>query len=161
MPEQTNFRGAYPGSQRELIMVVDDDALVTVLVERVLTNEGYSVLTASDGPHAIDTYRKYQSKLQLVITDYKMPGMDGFALFNELRLINPKVAVVITSGFIEEEVLKEMLAQGLHGFIPKPLTQLKLLAKVRSMLDSINNPGQMPPSAPDESDTKPRPDRLS
>jgi CheY-like chemotaxis protein len=157
MPEEVNFRIA----TRELIMIVDDDALVTVLVERVLTAEGYTVLTASDGPKAIETYKKYGTQIELVITDYKMPGMDGFALFNELRLINPKAPVVITSGFIEEDVLKEMLAQGLHGFIPKPLTQQKLLAKVRALLDAIHNPGQVPTSLPDEPDDTPRPKRLS
>jgi CheY-like chemotaxis protein len=119
-------------------MIVDDDPLVKMLVERVLSAEGYRVITASDGFQAIDIYKQYQSTIQLVILDFKMPGMDGFALFNELLALNPKVPAALTSGFVEDEQLEAMLAKGLRGFIPKPLTQQKLLLKVRSLLDAIH-----------------------
>jgi two-component system, cell cycle sensor histidine kinase and response regulator CckA len=137
MPEEIPLRVTNPNGPRELIMIVDDDTLVTMLVERVLTGEGYRVVTAEDGYKALAIYEKYFEQVQLVISDFKMPGMDGFALFHELRGINPDAHVVITSGFLEQERLDEMMAQGVRGFIPKPLTQRKLLEKVRAILDSI------------------------
>jgi CheY-like chemotaxis protein len=150
MPEETTFRIPNPDGRRELIMIVDDDALVTLLVERVLTMEGYRVVTAGDGSEALRTYKKYKSQIQLVILDYKMPDMDGFALFNELRNINPNVPAVLTSGFVEQEDLDVMLAKGLRGFIPKPLTQQKLLSKVRALLDEIAHGIRLPSAPPEE-----------
>lgn len=145
MPEALNFRIANPDGPRELIMIVDDDNLVTMLVERVLTSEGYRVLTASNGDDAIRLYKAFQSEVQFVILDFKMPGMNGFALFNELRSINPALPAALTSGFVEDDELEKMLSKGLRGFIPKPLTQQKLLQVLRSMLDKLQAESTQPP----------------
>jgi FixJ family two-component response regulator len=63
--------------------------------------------------------------------------MDGSDVFTELLQINPKVPVVLSSGFAEQERLRGMLAKGLRGFIPKPYTQQKLLTQIRSTLDTL------------------------
>jgi CheY-like chemotaxis protein len=122
---------------RELIMIVDDEDFVTLLAQRVLTDEGYRVVTAKDGFQALDIYKKLQNEIQLVILDFTMPIMDGSEVFSELRMINPQVPVVLSSGFTEQDKLKWMLAKGLRGFIPKPYTQQKLLLQVRSTLDAM------------------------
>jgi CheY-like chemotaxis protein len=62
--------------------------------------------------------------------------MDGDAVFDELRALNPNVNVVLSSGFAEQSKIGAMLAQGLRGFIPKPYTREKLLVQVRSTLDA-------------------------
>jgi CheY-like chemotaxis protein len=121
---------------RELILIVDDEDFVTLLAQRVLTDEGYRVVTARDGFQALDIYKKLQADIKLVILDFTMPIMDG-AVFSELRMINPQVPVVLSSGFTEQDKLKWMLAKGLRGFIPKPYTQQKLLLQVRSTLDAM------------------------
>jgi CheY-like chemotaxis protein len=122
---------------RELILIVDDEDFVTLLAQRVLTDEGYRVVTARDGFQALDIYKKLQDEIQLVILDFTMPIMDGSEVFSELRMINPQVPVVLSSGFTEQDKLKWMLAKGLRGFIPKPYTQQKLLLQVRSTLDAM------------------------
>jgi len=130
-------RIANPDGPRELILIVDDEDFVTLLAQRVLTDEGYQVVTARDGFQALDIYKKLQSKIQLVILDFTMPIMDGSEVFSELRMINPEVPVVLSSGFTEQDKLKWMLTKGLRGFIPKPYTQQKLLLQVRSTLDAL------------------------
>jgi CheY-like chemotaxis protein len=130
-------RIANPEGPRELIMIVDDEDFVTLLAQRVLTDEGYRVCTARDGFQALDIYKKLQDQIQLVILDFTMPIMDGAEVFSELRMINPQVPVVLSSGFTEQDKLKWMLAKGLRGFIPKPYTQQKLLLQVRSTLDAM------------------------
>ena len=60
----------------------------------------------------------------------------SLAVFEELRSINPKVNVVLSSGFAEQTKIASMLAQGLRGFIPKPYSREKLLEQVRSTLDA-------------------------
>jgi CheY-like chemotaxis protein len=134
---QIEVRIANPEGPRELIMIVDDEDFVTLLAQRVLTDEGYRVVTARDGFQALDIYKKLQSQIQLVILDFTMPIMDGAEVFSELRMINPQVPVVLSSGFTEQDKLKWMLAKGLRGFIPKPYTQQKLLLQVRSTLDAM------------------------
>ena len=130
---------ANPTGSKELILIVDDEVFVTLLAQRVLTDEGYRVVKAKDGFEAIDIYKRLRDKINLVILDFTMPIMDGSEVFDELRLINPRVPVMLSSGFTEQERLKWMLAKGLRGFIPKPYTQQKLLLQVRSTLDALKN----------------------
>ena len=76
------------------------------------------------------------SRRCLVILDFFLPVMDGDAVFNELRVLNPEVDVVLSSGFAEQQKINAMLGQGLRGFIPKPYSCEKLLGQVRSTLDA-------------------------
>ena len=130
-------RIANPEGPRELIMIVDDEDFVTLLAQRVLTDEGYRVVIARDGFHALEIYKKLRDQIQLVILDFTMPIMDGAEVFSELRMINPQVPVVLSSGFTEQDKLKWMLSKGLRGFIPKPYSQQKLLSQIRSTLDAM------------------------
>ena len=139
---KSEVRIANPEGPRELILIVDDEDFVTLLAQRVLTDEGYRVITARDGFQALDIYKKLQDQIQLVILDFTMPIMDGSEVFSELRMINPQVPVVLSSGFTEQDKLKWMLAKGLRGFIPKPYTQQKLLLQVRSTLDGMKTEGR-------------------
>jgi CheY-like chemotaxis protein len=126
-----------PTGARELVLIVDDEDFVTMLAQRVLTDEGYRVITARDGFQAIDIYRRLKDQIELIILDFTMPVMDGSDVFEELLQINAKVPVVLSSGFAEQERLRAMLARGLRGFIPKPYTQQKLLTQIRSVLDTL------------------------
>jgi CheY-like chemotaxis protein len=135
----TDVRIFNPTGQRELVMIVDDEDLVTLLAQRVLTDEGYRIVTAKDGFQAIEIYRKLREQISLIILDFTMPVMDGADVFAELLQINPKAPVVLSSGFAEQERLRSMLARGLRGFIPKPYTQQKLLSQIRSVLDTLNS----------------------
>lgn len=126
-----------PSGTLELVMVVDDEEFISFLAQRLLTDEGYRVITARDGFQAVEMYRKLGEQIALVILDFTMPVMDGADVFAELQEINPKVPVVLSSGFAEQGRLQTMLARGLRGFIPKPYTHQKLLSQVRSILDTI------------------------
>lgn len=138
LPERkTEIKVYNPSGPRELVLIVDDEDFVTLLAQRVLADEGYRVLTAKDGFQAIDLYRKAQDQIALIILDFTMPVMDGSDVFTELLLINPRVPVVLSSGFAEQERLRGMLAKGLRGFIPKPYTQQKLLTQIRATLDTL------------------------
>jgi len=126
-----------PSGPNELIMVVDDEQNVNLMMQGALVDQGYRVVCAKDGLEAIKIYKKLKDQIDLVILDYLMPIMDGGEVFEELRIINPRVAVVLSSGFTEHDSLKIMLAKGLRGFIPKPYSRQKLLMQVRTTLDSL------------------------
>ena len=128
-----------PKGNRELILLVDDETEISELASTMLTEEGYRVILARDGFEALKIYQQIEKQIGLVILDFFLPVMDGDAVFDELRALNPDVAVVLSSGFAEQSKLGNMLAQGLKGFIPKPYTREKLLEQVRSTLDARNS----------------------
>jgi CheY-like chemotaxis protein len=125
-----------PSGNRELILLVEDEAQVADLAGEMLTEEGYKVILAKDGFEALSIYQQIGKQIGLVILDFFLPVMDGDAVFDELRALNPHINVVLSSGFAEQSKLGNMLAQGLRGFIPKPYTRQKLLEQVRSTLDA-------------------------
>ena len=147
-PAETKKTSAKPGAipaeinvlnrkgNRELILLVDDELEIAELAAAMLTDEGYRVILARDGFEALKIYGLIWKQIGLVILDFFLPVMDGDAVFDELRALNPQVAVVLSSGFAEQSKLGNMLAQGLKGFIPKPYTREKLLEQVRSTLES-------------------------
>ncbi len=130
-----------PEGKRELVMIVDDEEVVTLLAEQVLAAEGYRIITALDGFTAIEIYRKLRDEISLIILDFTMPVIDGADVFDELLQINPKVPVVLSSGFAERDLLSEMLSKGLRGFIPKPYTPQKLLTQIRATLNVLQAEG--------------------
>jgi CheY-like chemotaxis protein len=125
-----------PEGERELILLVDDDQEVLECTGEILNFEDYRFITAKDGIEALQIYRRMGSKIDLVLLDYFLPVMDGDAVFDELKAIDPNVRVVLSSGFAEQAKVGSMLARGLHGFIPKPYTQQKLIEQIRSVLDA-------------------------
>jgi CheY-like chemotaxis protein len=125
-----------PKGNREYVLIIEDDADIRTLAADMLAEEGYKLILASDGLVALDMYRKIGSLIGLIILDFFLPVLDGDAVFDELRAINPRVNVVLSSGLAEREKVSAMLAQGLRGFIPKPYTREKLLEQVRTALDA-------------------------
>jgi CheY-like chemotaxis protein len=125
-----------PKGNREYVLIVEDDLEIADLAAEMLTDEGYKVILARDGFNALQIYQKMGKQIGLVILDFFLPVMDGDAVFDELRALNPNIDVVLSSGFAEQDKISSMLAQGLRGFIPKPYTREKLLAQVRSTLDA-------------------------
>jgi CheY-like chemotaxis protein len=130
-----------PKGNRDLILLVDDEAEISELAATMLTDEGYRVILARDGFEALKIYQQIGKQIGLVILDFFLPVMDGDAVFDELRALNPEVAVVLSSGFAEQSKLGNMLALGLKGFIPKPYTAEKLLEQVRSTIDAARLSG--------------------
>jgi CheY-like chemotaxis protein len=125
-----------PKGNRELILLVDDETEIAELASEMLGDEGYKVVLAKDGFEALRIYQQIGRHIGLVVLDFFLPVMDGDAVFDELRELNPNVNVVLSSGFAEQSKIGAMLAQGLRGFIPKPYTREKLLEQVRSTLDA-------------------------
>ena len=127
---------------REYILLIEDEPDVADLASEMLAEEGYRVVIAHDGFEALKIYESMGKQIGLVILDYFLPVIDGDAVFEELRSLNPKVDVVLSSGFAEQTKIASMLAQGLRGFIPKPYSREKLLEQVRSTLDAARQPNR-------------------
>ena len=129
-----------PHGSREYLLLVEDEPDVADVASEMLADEGYRVVMAHDGFEALKIYEHMGKQIGLVILDYFLPVIDGDAVFEELRSINPQVNVVLSSGFAEQSKIASMLAQGLRGFIPKPYSRVKLLEQVRSTLEAARQP---------------------
>lgn len=138
LPDEQNIKN--PTGPRELILIVEDEHEVAEVAAHMLTSEGYKVIVASNGFEALQIYERIGKQIGLVILDFFLPVMDGDAVFDELRTLNPDVNVVLSSGFAEQQKISAMLGQGLRGFIPKPYSPEKLLEQVRSTLEAAREP---------------------
>jgi CheY-like chemotaxis protein len=125
--------------KKELILLIDDEEMITVLAGEMLASAGYRVATALNPFRALELFRQIKDDVSLVILDFTLPIMDGSEVFDELRKIRPDIAVMLSSGFAEQAKVRAMLAKGLRGFLPKPYTEVKLLSQVRIVLDSIRS----------------------
>lgn len=116
IPQLGHTRGVAVG----LVLVVDDEAIVRKSTRRLLEGMGYGVLLAADGDEAVDLYRKHREMVSLVLLDMIMPRMSGADTFHALREVEPKVKILLTSGYAEHASVRALIAAGAVGFLPKP-----------------------------------------
>ena len=119
-----------------VILVVDDEAAVNRVVTRYLSHLGYRVLDARNGDDALRIYRAHQAPVALVLTDVVMPGMSGRELVERLADHQQGFAVLYTSGYTDDEIVRRGVASERAAFLPKPYTPRRLAAAVRAALDA-------------------------
>ncbi len=119
----------------ETILLIEDEELLRGLVNEMLKLKGYNVLIAEDGEDAVRQYQQHQEEIQLVVSDFGLPKLNGFQVFKKIKAINPAVKVIIASGYVEPERKSEMLDAGVQEIIRKPFSVDKLLRCIRSVLD--------------------------
>lgn len=111
---------------RPRVLVVDDEQAVRDLLAKTLTMADYDVDTAPDGASAIDKLRAVE--YDLLITDLKMPGMDGLSVIREARRIAPDLPVIIITGYSTEASAIEAINLGVAGYLTKPFRLPRILA---------------------------------
>jgi two-component system nitrogen regulation response regulator NtrX len=116
------------------ILVVDDDANLRDLLSRFLEHHGFSVVTAADGPTAIQVVASQGPNLALVVLDMIMPGMDGEHVLQALRTLQPDMPCLCISGCSNANIITRMLQQGLCEFLTKPFSAGALLVKIEGLL---------------------------
>jgi PAS domain S-box-containing protein len=124
-----------PCGHNELILVVDDEEAVRVITQRTLENFGYRAIVAKDGADALATYAKRQAEIAAVLTDMMMPIMDGLAVIQVLRRINPRLPIIAASGLSASEHIAEAANLGVHHFLSKPFSTEQLLTTLRQVLE--------------------------
>ena len=113
------------------ILVVDDDVDTCQNLSDILTDMGYHVDIAHDGPSALELARRHSYDLALL--DFKMPGMDGLTLYRELRQVQAETVAIVVTAFAGKTT-EEALAAGAWRVLPKPVDFPRLLALVAQAL---------------------------
>jgi len=124
----------HPARRDTLVLVVDDDETVRIVTGAILERAGYRVVMASDGRDAVDIFTRRQHEIALVLLDMTMPVMGGEEAFRELRQINPRVQVILSSGYNEQDATNRFVGKGLAGFVQKPFDAKTLLSKLDEAL---------------------------
>ena len=114
------------------ILIVDDAGPVVVLCVNVLQALGYAVKGANRGDTAVELLRK--EKFDLMVLDYKMPGMTGFEVFQQAKALHPDIAVVLVTGHGTPEVVTEANRLGFSSILLKPFTSDELRGTVEKVL---------------------------
>jgi len=116
-----------------VILVVDDDATVRSVARMVLERDGYTVLEAEDGAHALVLCEAFGSAPDLILTDIMMPDVDGGQLIDELSREGKTPRVLMMSGYADESVLQS-IGKLDTPFLQKPFTIEELSRSVRQVL---------------------------
>jgi DNA-binding NtrC family response regulator len=110
------------------VLVVDDEEMLRNLLARILEREGYSVSTASGARQALAYLAK--ADFQVMVSDVKMPEMNGFELLKEAKQKHPRLAVVMMTAFGDENTVEQALGLGADGYVAKPFKSSELTSEV-------------------------------
>jgi DNA-binding NtrC family response regulator len=114
--------------------VVDDEAPVRVLLADALRRLGYHVLTAEDANSALILLKEHTGRIHLLLTDLVMPGKSGRDLAREAQHLNPRLPVLMMSGYPDRSITSESQIPR-SAFLQKPFALDVLALRVRQMLD--------------------------
>jgi CheY-like chemotaxis protein len=121
--------------QGELLLVVDDDDNILEVMKEMLEHMGYHVALAKSGREAIDTVKRTNKKISLILLDVVMPDMDGRATYSILETLDPELKVLVISGYPAEGCPADILRNGCEGFLQKPFGLVELSRKIRVTME--------------------------
>jgi len=118
------------------VMVVDDEQDIRDASERILTRTGFKVIKATRGDEALDILDK--ERIDIVLLDLKMPGMDGLEVLERIRMLDETIQVIVITGYATVETAIEAMKQGAYDFIPKPFEPDQLRIVVNRAWEKIH-----------------------
>jgi PAS domain S-box-containing protein len=125
-------RSEYPRGTETILLLEDEESLRQVMCECLTTN-GYNVLQAGRGNHAIDVAEQYKGPIALIVSDVVLPDMSGLSVATKVRALHPEAKVLYVSGYAEVPVAQQLIAEGAI-LLQKPLSRSDLLRKLDEML---------------------------
>jgi DNA-binding NtrC family response regulator len=126
--EEKNSRPDEPSN----VLVVDDEAVIREGMRRILEGDGYRVDTSASGRAAIEKIQ--ERDFDVVITDLKMPGMDGMEVLKTIKILQPDVPVIIITGYSTVDTAVEAMKSGAFDYIAKPFTPEQISEKVQKAI---------------------------
>ena len=121
-------------AKKGIILLADDEETIIEVCSQMLQRLGYQVLEASDGQRAIDIFEKEKDAIDIVLLDMRMPGMNGAAVYQRLIQIQPKVKVILFSGYFDNKNIRKILDNKNVDLIQKPVRLKQMSQKLESML---------------------------
>ncbi len=117
----------------ETILVVDDEPNYRIILEELLEDEGFEVLTASDGVKALEI--AHETDIDLIVTDMQMPGMNGVELLAEAKKRWPDIPIIMVTAFGEIDKAVSAMQAGAFNFLSKPFKNDELIANIKKAIE--------------------------
>jgi two-component system cell cycle sensor histidine kinase/response regulator CckA len=124
----------------ELILLAEDDVQQLKAMQMLLEAHGFGVLPAQDGVEAVELYRRHKSEIALVVLDIRMPKLNGWDAFQEMKKDDPQVKAVVATAYATPEVRSGMTRGELHGLFIKPYSFDRFLARVSELIRESQRP---------------------
>jgi CheY-like chemotaxis protein len=118
----------------ETILIVDDQETIWDFLIEALQELGYSVLLAENGIDAVEIYRNNPEQIDLVLLDMVMPRQGGHQTFYKIKALDPKANILLSSGYVSDEEVNDLLEAGARGFLPKPHRLATIAREIRRIL---------------------------
>lgn len=118
----------------ETILVIEDEVVLLDLITTLLTSEGFSVLGARDGAEALRIFELRKDEISLVLSDMGLPVYSGWEVYQRMKVIDPKVKVILATGYQNEAMKQELLALGAKDFVSKPYAWDVLVKRIREVI---------------------------
>lgn len=128
---------AAPEPGKTTVLLVDDESLIRYAGRRILQKLGFTVLLAKDGQDALQVFEEHGDRVSLVILDVAMPTMDGHQAFRALKARRPDLKVLVASGFVADDRVDALLAEGANGLVEKPFDYDQLSKKIADALGCL------------------------
>lgn len=119
-----------PNRSTGVVLVVDDEEMVRDVAVAILGSAGHETLSAADGAAGVELFRQNVDRIDVVLLDMKMPGMDGPATCAAILEIRPDAKVILSSGFAAAEAASRFEGMALAGFVQKPYRMADMLGAV-------------------------------
>jgi PAS domain S-box-containing protein len=129
----------------ETVLIVEDEDALREVTRRILTRNGYHVLTAPSGPAALKLVEHTDQRIDLLLSDVVMPHMLGKELAGKIRHIRPGIKVLYMSGYAQPVLASQGTLDAGVTLVEKPFSESDLLEKIRDTLDTPAPPHQTPP----------------
>lgn len=129
---------AIPVGNGEMILLIDDEALILEAAAETLMSNNYRVLVANGGLEGIATYQRQFAEIDCIVLDMMMPDADGLKVKDSLRAIHSRAKIITSSG-LRRPIREDGHLLDIEGFLPKPYTDEQLLRLIRDVLDKENS----------------------
>jgi PAS domain S-box-containing protein len=117
-------------------LIADDEESVRSVSKMMIKKLGFTALVAEDGREAVRIFKKHQSEIVGVLLDLTMPHLDGTQVFQQIKVMNPDIKVILTSGYTEQDATQKFIGKGLAGFIQKPYVLKELATTIRKIFET-------------------------
>jgi len=121
------------GRKIKTVLVVDDEELVRILTENFLEQLGYKVMLAESGEEAVEIFKLNSERIQLILSDITMSGIDGIETVRRIRKISPQIKAIISSGYSSERI--DSIPRD-SVFLAKPYSITELQSAIRKISES-------------------------
>ena len=118
------------------VLVVEDEEALVRLLKKLLSRAGYRVLAAMDGEEAIDLYQNHKTEIDVVLLDLGLPKVTGLDVISKLKEQNPRVNIIITTGYLEADLKAELFRTGVKDCIHKPYLVDDVVERVGTLLEN-------------------------